>query len=344
MAKEDIKVFEDTSVTALIDETKQPIWLRRYGGYAKALIWDNVSRTVDHAVKTGFKAVRAVWASEDIFYGHRDQQDYVEGDFSEIERRVVTRNSIPEIVADKDYESLVLRFRELVATERVAHNLLLSKWHKSDINRDQTASAALENIEQHGWQNLLSFQKFFTIKAILCLNKSLEGYDFNENTFHEEVLDEKEIRQEYLRQNIKLLFAEAAETLCESPEEFRAFVESTVEGLVDDTPPPDLPSKAPKLYRDRTDKSQKPVDFIKTVYEKWLGKGLLRPHIKQLDEALYRALYKHGIPEEFDTLLPKAPGKSARVKNLSEEQQVERRRAQARERNKRMYHFRKQKA
>lgn len=71
-----------------------------------------------------------------------------------------------------------------------------------------------------------------------------------------------------------------------------------------------LPDKAPELYKERTNRKEKPDAFIRRVYAKWLGRGLLRPHIKDLDSAAYRAMYKHGIPDDFETLLPTAQGRS----------------------------------
>ena len=53
-----------------------------------------------------------------------------------------------------------------------------------------------------------------------------------------------------------------------------------------------LPKKAPKLWLERKNKDESPVDFIRRVYAPWLGKGLGKPHIRQLDMSLYEALRK----------------------------------------------------
>lgn len=98
-----------------------------------------------------------------------------------------------------------------------------------------------------------------------------------------------------------------------------------------------LPLKAPNLYKNREKKiiggefrKAKPDEFIRAVYKDWLGKGLLRPHIKQLDEPLYRALYKFGVPDDFEALLPKAQGSAAEHLSRSDAETLQRRRSQTR--------------
>lgn len=67
---------------------------------------------------------------------------------------------------------------------------------------------------------------------------------------------------------------------------------------------PELPSVALELYRNRKNPKEKPAEFIKRVYGSWLGKGLTRSHLNQLDSALYvaeknRAFY-HGRTHNID--------------------------------------------
>lgn len=66
----------------------------------------------------------------------------------------------------------------------------------------------------------------------------------------------------------------------------------------------ELPEEAPELYQARSDRSEKPPMFIKRVYADWLGQGLARHHLLQLDEALYMALAnwlkKNELPEDLD--------------------------------------------
>ena len=63
-----------------------------------------------------------------------------------------------------------------------------------------------------------------------------------------------------------------------------------------------LPTKAPALWAERkTGREVSPVDFIHQHYGPWLGKGLTRAHIGQLDKPLYTALAgwvgRNGWPE-----------------------------------------------
>jgi len=52
----------------------------------------------------------------------------------------------------------------------------------------------------------------------------------------------------------------------------------------------DLPVIAPALWSDRTTgREVSPIDFIRKYYEKWLGNGLTRNLLRQLDRELYQA-------------------------------------------------------
>jgi hypothetical protein len=67
-----------------------------------------------------------------------------------------------------------------------------------------------------------------------------------------------------------------------------------------------LPEKAPEEWADRPAR-ENPVAFIERVYAHWLGKGLTRAHLRELDRSLYQALAKwlerHPVPESFNQLL-----------------------------------------
>lgn len=68
-----------------------------------------------------------------------------------------------------------------------------------------------------------------------------------------------------------------------------------------------LPQEAPERYADRADRSEHAVDFIRRVYQPWLGKGLTQAHLGRLDKQLYAALYywlrTNALPTDLD--LPK---------------------------------------
>ena len=67
---------------------------------------------------------------------------------------------------------------------------------------------------------------------------------------------------------------------------------------------PSLPKSAPELYRDRTDPREGITVFLQRVYQTWLGKGMTRSHLNDLDSAAYTAyknlLYYHGEDAGID--------------------------------------------
>ncbi|WP_155988070.1 hypothetical protein [Brevundimonas sp. EAKA] len=65
-----------------------------------------------------------------------------------------------------------------------------------------------------------------------------------------------------------------------------------------------LPDVAPALWAKDKRAGETPPDFIRRVYEPWIGKGLVRPHIKRLDIQLYVALTnwlrKNDMPDDLN--------------------------------------------
>ncbi|MDO9223612.1 MAG: hypothetical protein Q7U20_07860 [Caulobacter sp.] len=65
-----------------------------------------------------------------------------------------------------------------------------------------------------------------------------------------------------------------------------------------------VPTKAPALWLSDRDPDDKPPDFIRRHYAPWLGKGLRRADLRQLDPSLYDALrqhlLKHEMPADID--------------------------------------------
>lgn len=52
-----------------------------------------------------------------------------------------------------------------------------------------------------------------------------------------------------------------------------------------------LPTRAPKLWSERdTSLKLTPAEFTQIMYEQWIGRGLTRRHLNDLDPQLYRAL------------------------------------------------------
>jgi hypothetical protein len=66
--------------------------------------------------------------------------------------------------------------------------------------------------------------------------------------------------------------------------------------------PHELPSQPPPLWRNRKNKDENPVDFIRREYSRWLGKGLTRAHL------LKHWLRENDLPDDLDL-----PTKSAMI-------------------------------
>lgn len=312
-----------TTVKRMIDNV---ITLRRAGAWAH----DSIAKTVD-AVKTRFGREKAGWATEDMFFGGRKTADVRPRDYDECKSLANTLNSIEEIADDKDLASLERRFREMVALERIWDNLKSSELLYDLKSDDVSADEALLNIANLDPRVKIKLKKFFLVKAIHCLKQKNHKYMFSIENFNQVVYHERDLRKEYAAQQIKLLFAEVSEALTKKPDEFEAFVHDLMdEVLIENNLSSSLPKKAPELYKSRSEKSEKPDVFIRRVYSKWLGKGLARPHVKALDLSLYQSLYKHGVPEDFDELLPKAAGRSVENLSKSDSEILENRRAAVR--------------
>lgn len=67
----------------------------------------------------------------------------------------------------------------------------------------------------------------------------------------------------------------------------------------------DLPSKAPLLWGDR-EKGTNAAQFTREVYGAWIGAGLTRRYLRDLDPELYHALsvWEHRHPEDRISELP----------------------------------------
>jgi hypothetical protein len=85
-----------------------------------------------------------------------------------------------------------------------------------------------------------------------------------------------------------------------------------------------IPTTAPELYRDRQKRElggvfrkENAEEFTRRVYQKWLGNGLLRSQLKNLDKGLIEALYKQGFPNDFNVLIPSTQGKRSDVESRS---------------------------
>lgn len=130
-----------------------------------------------------------------------------------------------------------------------------------------------------------------------------------------------ELKLEDIQKQISKLFNEACDIGQNDPAKLLAFKEN-VAALTGNAEKLQLPEKAPELYKERANRKEDPEAFTRRVYEPWLGKGLLRPHIKVLDKPLYQSLYKKGFPSDFDILLPTAQGRSGQHLDRTDEERL----------------------
>jgi|TARA_B100001167_G_scaffold183379_1_gene141901 hypothetical protein len=218
-----------------------------------------------------------------------------------LELQAIEEFPIERILAATDPKENQLLYEETCRIENSYINQLITLDYEPEAKfEDQRGLARL---------NLI---KFFLSKTELCYSI---GIKLNKNNLDAHILTDTELRLNDISKQIRQLFNEAREIGQNDPEKFKEFSDGISSITTEKNNQVQLPEKAPELYKERRDRKEKPDVFIRRVYEPWLGEGLLRPHIKDFDEPLYRALYKHGIPEDFKTLLPTAQGRA--VEHLS---------------------------
>lgn len=228
--------------------------------------------------------------------------------------------------------------RQLYDEISAIHNMYYSQLITIDNQLTDTTREQKPFHEQRGLARI-ELIKFLLQKVRLCNNK---GIKLNKNNYNEHFLKDTELRLDRIENTIRQLLQEAFTVGARDPEALSKFKASIVELSSDPIESVPIPESAPELYKNRSDRKEKPASFIRRVYANWIGRGLLRPHIKELDKPLYQALYKHGIPDDFDAILPKAQGKT--LDSMSPQEAIEalaRRREGDRKRSKELYHKRK---
>lgn len=272
-----------------------------------------------------FSLERQYLRSETIFLAERDAEKENSAERkASCEDIAATSFPLSRILEAGSIEELEQLFVEISSLQTIHHNQSISMDHKLGADfTDQVGAARIHLI------------KFFIIKSICCIIENKEMTEENRNA---SLVDHKDIRLKHLEMEISGLLREAFAIVVDDQDSMRNFQERIMARALQAEEAVTLPTEAPELYTDRKDKSVRAADFIRTVYEPWLGKGLLRPHIKELDKSLYQALYKQGVPEDFETLLPKAPGQAAKNKGiLANLEAIEKRRAASRRANKKAY-------
>lgn len=177
--------------------------------------------------------------------------------------------------------------------------------------------------------------KFYLSKVDLCYPKGIKLKDIN---LDDHILKDAELRLNDIQKQIRKLFNEAREIGRTEPDTFQTFSDN-VASLTSDSAKPEvtLPEKAPELYAERPDKSEKPEAFLVRVYEGLTGTPehpakIVRSHIKAWDQRLYEALYKRRkLIDNFEILLPPSQGKSVNDLSRNESELLESQRRAARE-------------
>lgn len=259
---------------------------------------------------THFDADRETMVTEMNFFRDRD------ADTQEAAERLIACDLI--VIDDYPLERL------LRATDEKTNNELYDELSTlENIRNSQLLTLSFNSglpFENQTGPVRLALAKFLLIKARLCYTK--KDIKLNKKNYENHYLDHTDIRLDDIRRRMHQLFNEARAVGEHNQEAFEAFKADLASLTTETKESVKLPDKAPEIYKERADRKEDPEAFTRRVYEPWLGKGLLRPHIKQLDKPLYQALYKKGFPSDFDTLLPTAQGRSAQLLVRTDEERL----------------------
>ena len=290
-------------------------FFRVWAGRAGELLWQRFSTD---ARDEQFSPDRQFLRSETLFLAQRDAGRDHAAEFKKFcESTAENDFTLDRIFSLKTVDELEQLFLEVSSLQTVHHNQSISLDHKANAKFDEQGGSAR-----------IHLIKFFIIKRMCAI---LQDRELSIEDRNKPSVDHKDIRLKHLELEISNLLREAFAICHDNKEEMRGFQERIVSRTLQAEEAVALPAKAPELFTDRRDKSVTAEQFIRDVYKPWLGKGLKRPHIKELDKSLYQALYKQGVPEDFENLLPTARGRSGKPTSvLSDLGQLEKRRAAAR--------------
>jgi hypothetical protein len=218
--------------------------------------------------------------------------------------------SVDEIKSISGLENNKEKLHELFIIENMLLNVFINEIYLQ------------ENLYLRNNDNLDSINP--VIKLILLIFYCTKNMEIDEKEDpNARILPNIQIRRRYLMEKSIALIQEAFTVACQNQDERQEFVDELTSRLKGIKPRLDIPKSAPELYKERVDRKERPDAFIRRVYAEWLGRGLLRPHIKDLDKPLYQALYKHGIPDDFETLLPTAQGRAVEHLTRSDSELIE---------------------
>ncbi|MEM7544173.1 MAG: hypothetical protein AAF367_01430 [Pseudomonadota bacterium] len=268
---------------------------------------------------THYSPDRQFMRSETIFLAERDAKDQKAKERKAVcEQIAKSEFSLERLFDSQDIDFLEALFYEVSAIQTIHHNQSISLEHRP--GRD---------FEEQQGSSFIHLIKFFIIKSICCNMQNIEISVLNRN---DHLVSDTELRLKHIEMEISNLLREAFALASNDESRMRAFQECILRRTLQAEEAVSPPDVAPELYAEREDRSERAEAFIRRVYAPWLGRGLLRPHLKALDKSAYQALYKQGIPDDFDTLLPKAPGQAAKRKGvLGDIEYLEERRTLARE-------------
>lgn len=254
-----------------------------------------------HGTNTHFSDARNMLRSETVFLKERNQiEQDAEGIRIACEDVLEDEFTLKQILSTEDPQELDRIYDKISMLENIHYNQLVSLDH---------VVVDGEPLPYESQKGMARFKltKFFTIKKKRCIINSIK---LNYEQLDSYLVADEEIRLEFIQSEIRQLAKEAF-SLCSDDANLKKDFARRCCAIFDDSEEEViLPSRAPELYKEREDRKENPVNFIRRVYGSWLGKGLLRPHIKKLDLPLYQSLYRFGIPDDFDVVLPKATGRS----------------------------------
>lgn len=246
-----------------------------------------------------FMADRELFFTEVAFIRGRDTEaQNPEARMAACDLLTKERYPIDRILAARDEAENLQIHEELSYLRNIYHSQIVT----SEVGKAEAG------VELHGLPRI-EFLRFLTEKVFLCKNR---GIHFDNNNLEDILLDDADLRLERIKREITLLLKEA--TIIGAEADDRTTVQefnNSVAALLDQgIMGPELPNQAPELYKERKDRKEDPETFTRRVYAPWLGLGLHRPHVKQLDKPLYQALYKRGISDDLAALLPTAQGRA----------------------------------
>lgn len=169
-----------------------------------------------------------------------------------------------------------------------------------------------------------SRQKFGIEGVRLRTKESIEKSDVFEQNDH--LRDNEDSRQadvkhapdaEVLQQSLVAHFREALGVLKLDIEAGRAFANTVLEQVFQQTSLLSPPTKAPAQYKQRADKQERPDSFIRREYAAWIehpqATAFPRSVFGNIDPPLYNAISRYGLSNELDTRFPKTSGRPKKM-------------------------------